>query len=79
MYIFEVMTFFLAEWLINQQNFSVAVRVYKIHVFDASGHQTRQGGDKPRGASTDKFLWHINGMVLVIKALCKMYYVKIDN
>ena len=56
MYIFEVMTFFLAECLSNQQNFSVAVRVYKIHVFDASSHQTRQGGDTPRGASTDKFL-----------------------
>ena len=26
--------FFLAYWLSNQLNFSVAVRIYKIHVFD---------------------------------------------
>ena len=33
MYIFEVMTYFVVEWLSNYLNFSVAVRIYKIHVF----------------------------------------------
>ena len=31
---FEVVTFFLAWWLFNQLNFSMAARIYKIHVFD---------------------------------------------
>ena len=31
-YIFEIVTFFLAEWFSNQLNFSVAVRIYNIHV-----------------------------------------------
>ena len=34
MYIFEVVTFFLVQWSSNQLIFSVAVRIYKIHVFD---------------------------------------------
>ena len=34
MYIFEVVTFFLVQWLSNELNFSVAVRIYKIPVFD---------------------------------------------
>ena len=33
MYIVEVMTYFVVEWLSNHLNFSVVVRIYKIHVF----------------------------------------------
>ena len=34
MYIFEIVTSFLAQWLSNQLNFSKAVPINKIHVFD---------------------------------------------
>ena len=34
MYIFEVVIIFLAQWLSNQSNFSVAVHIYKIDVFE---------------------------------------------
>ena len=52
MYIFEVMTYFVVEWLSNHLNFSVSVRIYKIYVFgeafllltiNAFEHQTFQG------------------------------------
>ena len=60
---------FLRLWqffLASQLNFSLAERIYKIHVFDEAffllivrmpyGHQTFQGGDKLRGALTHKYI-----------------------
>ena len=62
MCILRLWQFFLA----NQLNFSLAERIYKIHVFDEAffllivrmpyGHQTFQGGYKLRGALTHKYI-----------------------
>ena len=61
-YIFEIVTFFLAEWFSNQLNFSVAVRIYNIHVSDEaffisslSEYQTFQSSDTLRGALFHKY------------------------
>ena len=59
--------------LSNRLNFSVTVRFYKILVFyqvffpnyqNAYGDQTCQGNEIPREASTHKFAWHTNEVVL---------------
>ena len=72
MYIFEVLTFFSSSsYQLNQLNFSVAVRIYKIYVLDEafflssqSEYQTFQGGDMLQGALTHTYARHVNGVVL---------------
>ena len=65
-YILRLWHFFLAWCLSNQEHFSVAVRNYKIHVFDEAFLLLSecQGVDTPQGASTYKFALHISGVAL---------------
>ena len=53
--------------------FSMAVRIYKVHVFeknfllnyqDGDSQQTFQGEDMLRGTLTNKHAWHLNWVVL---------------
>ena len=80
MYIFEVVTFFLPQCLSNQLNFSVAVRICKIHVFGKifllsllSEYRTFQGGDLLQRALTHKYVWHLNEVVLRGHVISKIH------
>ena len=81
--------FFLAYWLSNQLNFSVAVRICKFHDFDEAFLLLTIGtpmvtkllcGNMLRRALTHKYTWTLNGVALrgdvtykILISTCRIY------